>query len=97
MGCTGLLFPRIEGLIRANHIASGCTTGFKQEHLAASAVGLKFNREASLDAERITRALDEAAFQEAHDFGEFKDGIVIGDDLMGGWTNWYDGSLSRRL
>jgi len=45
ISCTGLLFPRIEGLMRANHVASGSTTGFKQEYLALSAIGAKLTRE----------------------------------------------------
>ena len=48
ISCTGLLFPRIEGLMRANHIASGSTDGFGQKSLSASAIGTKLTREASV-------------------------------------------------
>lgn len=48
ISCTGLLFPRIEGLMRTNHVASGCTTGFGQAALAASAIGPKIERKTSL-------------------------------------------------
>ncbi|HMF15150.1 MAG TPA: hypothetical protein VKE94_22700 [Gemmataceae bacterium] len=52
----------------------------------------------ALDADRIAAgALVDAAAQVANDPAEFKVGLVVADDLMGGWTNRYDYEFKLRF
>jgi hypothetical protein len=48
VSCTGLLFPRIEGILRSNHAAAGVTTSPSQGNLCASAVRANTGRERCL-------------------------------------------------
>ena len=48
LSCTGLLIPRIEGLLRSNHTVSGCVTKPAQKSLSASAVQPKLDQEKCL-------------------------------------------------
>src|SRR5688572_1367602 len=52
----------------------------------------------ALDADGIgARAAAEAAAALADVPGEFKVGLVVADDLMGGWTNRYDYEFNLRV
>ena len=48
MSCTGLVFPRIEGILRTNHISLGSPEPFKPTNLTKSAVAAKVGNDASL-------------------------------------------------
>jgi hypothetical protein len=51
-----------------------------------------------LDAERVAEeATAEARAQLAKEPGDFKVGLVVADDLMGGWTNRYASEFSLRF
>jgi hypothetical protein len=52
----------------------------------------------NIDAERIAgEAVAEASVQLAKEPGDFKVGLVVADDLMGGWTNRYACEFSLRF
>ncbi|HYV39159.1 MAG TPA: hypothetical protein VE988_25960, partial [Gemmataceae bacterium] len=52
----------------------------------------------ALNADAIaSRAVDEACAQTTDAAGDFKIGLVIADDLLGGWTNRYDGEFNIRF
>ncbi len=52
----------------------------------------------ALDADGLAaRALSEASDRLAEESGDFKVGLVISDDLMGGWTNRYDYEFNLRF
>jgi hypothetical protein len=44
ISCTGLVFPRIEGILRSNHVATGASAHASQVNLCASAVCAKLDR-----------------------------------------------------
>jgi hypothetical protein len=52
----------------------------------------------ALDADGIaTRSVAEASVELANEPGDFKIGLVIADDLMGGWTNRYANEFTFRF
>jgi hypothetical protein len=52
----------------------------------------------ALDPDGIaTRALAEASVELANEPGDFKIGLVVADDLMGGWTNRYANEFTFRF
>jgi hypothetical protein len=52
----------------------------------------------ALDADGVaTRALAEASAELANEPGDFKIGLVVADDLMGGWTNRYANEFTFRF
>ena len=51
-----------------------------------------------LDAERIAaRAVAQAEAELSAEPGDFKVGLVVADDLMGGWTNRWDYEFNQRF
>jgi len=63
ISCTSLIFQRIEGLLRSNHAAVGCTDRPSQKNLAASAVQSNLDRERCLLLpHRFQQYLDQVYF-----------------------------------
>ena len=48
ISCTGVMFPRIEGLLRTHHTSHGATASLKQKNLAKSAVASKVENDRCL-------------------------------------------------
>jgi hypothetical protein len=63
VSCTGLVFPRIEGIMRSNHAAAGATGKLSQENLCSSAVRANADRDRCLLLpHRFHRYLQEVYF-----------------------------------
>jgi hypothetical protein len=83
VSCTGLLFPRIEGLMRTHHTSLGVSTRPSPDNLAATAVSSKIaNEQCLLLPHKFARYLQEVYFANfnpvAHDIDVSRHSVAHG-------------------